>query len=99
MASRPKKPVKKVTKSKKPAAAKRETLVSLRAHIDEIETRLQHANKLTKSSVSALKRSFKKLNERVGGDAEQDGDLAKRLDQLSNHLTGLIDKTREERRP
>lgn len=95
MAGRATKSAKTAGKAQAKTMTGRETLVSLRAHVDEIEKRLSHADKLTKSSVRALKSSFKKLNERTNdGSGEQD--LTAHIEALSDHLTGLIEKTRED---
>jgi localization factor PodJL len=83
-----------VTRPPAQKTAKRETLAELRAHVDQIETRLGHADKLTKSSVRALKSSFNKLSERTSRDHQEH--LTTHIEALSDRLTGLIEKTRED---
>ena len=86
----------KATSVTKPAAA-RETLASLRTHIDTVEKRLNRANSLTKSSVKAMQFAFNKLNERSGqASAAQEKEIVEYVEALNVHLTGLIDKTRED---
>jgi len=86
-----------VRKNSSKSGARKESLVTLRAHIDEIEARLAKADKATRSSVSALKASYTRLSKKSGtANAGQEGALTDQLDALSSHLTGLIDKTRED---
>lgn len=81
---------------KKPAAS-RETLTTLRAHVDALETRLKRANSLTQSSVKSMQTAFTKLNERSGqASAAQEKEIVEYVEALNVHLTGLIDKTRED---
>lgn len=94
-------PRKKAT-AKKPAFEKkspptRETLTTLRAHVDAVEARLKRANSLTKSSVKAMQSAFTKLNERSGqASAAQEKEIVEYVEALNVHLTSLIDKTRED---
>ena len=87
----------KISTPVKPKPASRETLTTLRAHVDAIETRLKRANSLTKSSVKAMQTAFTKLNERSGqASAAQEKEIVEYVEALNVHLTGLIDKTRED---
>jgi len=87
----------KPTSQVKAKPASRETLTTLRAHVDAIETRLKRANSLTKSSVKAMQTAFTKLNERSGqASAAQEKEIVEYVEALNVHLTGLIDKTRED---
>jgi hypothetical protein len=86
----------KVSNVKKPAAS-RETLANLRAHVDALEARLKRANSLTQSSVKAMQTAFTKLNERSAqAGAAQEKEIVEYVEALNVHLTGLIDKTRED---
>lgn len=74
---------------------KRETLVSLRKHVDEIAARLKQADELTQQSVGSLQNAFYVLEKRVSEtNTVNKAALTRRVDQLSNHLTGLIADTR-----
>ena len=69
----------------------RETLVSLRSHVDDIEKRLKRANSLTRTSVRALKTSYEALE----GDTRTD-ELNGHIENLSERLTGMIEQTRQD---
>lgn len=74
----------------------RDTLVSLRNHIDDVFLRLKEADQLTKKSILALETAFKILEKRAGEDANVNrAALTKRVDQLGDHLTGLISQTQQ----
>ncbi len=75
---------------------KRDTLVSLRAHIDDISSRLKQADTLTQQSVDSLQIAFGVLEKRVSEDGHiNKAALTRRVDQLSEHLTGLIRNTQQ----
>lgn len=75
----------------------RESLKTLRAHVDGIEKRLKKAQTQTRVSVQSLNSSFEKLAHanQIGADANVTR-LAKHIDKLSAHLTSLIDQTRTD---
>ncbi|PHR91501.1 MAG: hypothetical protein COA69_09885 [Robiginitomaculum sp.] len=98
-------PPKNVSAKKVPAKpvsnAQRDSLVKLRTHMVEIETRLSRANSLTRASVIALNASFEKLQQVSAQNNSQKAEantarLATYIDELSTHLTGLIEKTRTD---
>ena len=84
-------PAKRKTVTQKVTAksADRDTLAKLRAHVDDIEKRLKRANTLTRTSVRALKTSYEVLD----GD-NQTSALTGHIEELSDRLTGMIEKTR-----
>ena len=69
----------------------RDTLAKLRAHVDDIEKRLKRANSLTRTSVKALKTSYKILD-----GENQTSSLTGHIEKLSNRLTGMIEQTRQD---
>lgn len=82
------------TKSSQPR--KRDTLASLRQHVDEIFRRLKDADHMTQKSILSLETAFKILERRVGEDnTVNKAALTNRIDQLSEHLTGLISDTQK----
>jgi len=85
-----KKPIGKPVVVKK-VAPNRDTLVSLRSHVDDIEKRLKRANSLTRTSVRALKTSYEALE----GDTRTD-ELTGHIENLSERLTGMIEQTRQD---
>lgn len=95
-------PVSKSTTTRKQApvkkpAAPRESLATMLAHIDALETRLKRASSMTQSSVKAMQTAFTKLNERSEkASASQESEIVEYVEALNVHLTGLIDKTRED---
>jgi len=94
-----KRPVKKAAAKpvRKPAPKPRkETLASLRAFVDDIELRLSKADKATKASITALKSSYTRLSKKTGSSQDRDGLLSSQLDALSERLTGMIEKTRDD---
>ena len=104
MVSRTKKPSKAPSKAKAAAPQKasakaapkdRDSLIKLRAHVNDIEKRLKRANTLTRSSVKALKSSFENLDAKSNIGASS-SDLAGNIEMLSERLTGLIDQTRKD---
>ncbi|PHR60115.1 MAG: hypothetical protein COA43_07390 [Robiginitomaculum sp.] len=84
--------------ARKATRPNRETLISLRAHVDDIEKRLKRANSLTKSSVKALTTSFEQLQVLSGGSQDEDKTqrLASHIDDLSTRLVDLIEQTRTD---
>ncbi len=73
---------------------KRETLASLRSDLDDVVARLRQADNLTQQSVKSLQTAFSVLEKRVAEDSHVNkAALTLRVDQLSEHLTGLIKKT------
>lgn len=84
----PKKPVAKTAPAKRPS---RNTLISLRSHVDDIEKRLKRANSLTRTSVRALKTSYEALE----GDTRTK-ELTGHIESLSDRLTGMIEQTRQD---
>ena len=83
--------------SRKIISGSKETLATLRSHIDTIEARLKRANSLTNSSVKAMQTAFTKLNERSGqAGAAQEKEIVEYVEALNTHLTGKIEKTRED---
>jgi len=78
----------------KPASAKsqsRDTLATLRSHVDDIEKRLKRANSLTRTSVRALKTSYEALE----GDTRT-AELTGHIEKLSVRLKGMIEQTRQD---
>lgn len=74
-------------------AVRRDSLVKLRAHVDDIEKRLKQANRLTKSSVKALTTAFERLHTDERSDKNTQR-LAQYIDELAGQLNGLIEQTR-----
>ncbi|MEE9273389.1 MAG: peptidoglycan-binding protein [Robiginitomaculum sp.] len=70
----------------------RETLASLRAHVDNIEKRLRRADSLTKSSIKALSLSF----ERLQSSNTNEEALSSHVHALSERLNGMITQTRKD---
>ncbi len=78
-------------------APPRETVKTLRDHVDSINSRLKRANTLTRNSVKSLQTSFEVLEKRVSGTSYVDQDaLNAKVGQLSHHLTYAIEKTRQD---
>jgi localization factor PodJL len=69
----------------------RDTLVTLRSHVDDIEKRLKRANSLTRTSVRALKTSYEVLE----GDTRTE-ELTGHIENLSDRLTSMIEQTRQD---
>ena len=82
------KPVAKIVSVK---SHSRDTLVTLRSHVDDIEKRLKRANSLTRTSVRALKTSYEALE----GDTRTT-ELTGHIENLSERLTGMIEQTRQD---
>ena len=81
--------------SRKATTRKRDTLISLRKSMDDITARLNQADNLTQQSVSSLQNAFSVLEKRVNNESSVNkAALTKRVDQLTQHLTGLIAQTR-----
>ena len=79
------------------SAVQRDTLKSLRAHVDKIENRLSKAQSLSRVSVKTLSTSFEKLNQasQMGADAKTTR-LAEHIDTLSAQLSQMIEQTRTD---
>lgn len=79
------------------SAVQRDTLKSLRAHVDKIEKRLSKAQSLSRVSVKTLNTSFEKLNQatQMGADAKTTR-LAEHIDTLSAQLSQMIEQTRTD---
>ncbi len=96
-------PKPKTTKStaKAPAAKKaapaRETVKTLREHVDSIDTRLKRANTLTRKSVKSLETAFGVMEKRLKDRQLVDQDaLNQKVSQLSHHLTATVEVARKE---
>ena len=88
------KPVKVV---KAPVKTQKETLVSLRTHVDDIVKRLKNADSLTRRSVKSLETSYSVLeNEIKTHKTINHAALTRRVDQLSAQLLRNIDATKSE---
>lgn len=84
------------------SASKRETLVSLRAHVDKVEARLKRADTLTRKSVKAIETAFDTLSHTRAGTPEsnletdnaQKSVLEQHVRDLSSQLTKMVEETR-----
>lgn len=81
------------TRAKTATPRTRDSLVKLRAHVDDIEKRLKRANSLTRSSVTALKTAYETLAARSGQSPDE---LASQIEAMSANLNGLIAQTRKD---
>ncbi len=89
------KPTKSVTKA--PQKARKETLVSLRGHVDDIVKRLKNADSLTRRSVKSLETAFGVLeNEVKNHKTINHAALTRRVDQLASQLQRNIETTKSE---
>ena len=84
--------------------AKRETLVSLRAHVDRVEARLKRADALTRKSVKAIETAYDALSistlnaQQTQQDTEnstaQKSALNQHVGQLTHQLSQMVTDTR-----
>lgn len=76
---------------------KRESLQSLRRDVEAIVSRLKQADNLTQKSITSLQTAFSVLEKRVSEDSKVSKEaLTERVDQLSAHLSAIIDKTHKD---
>lgn len=79
---------------------KRETLVSLRAHVDRVEARMKRANTLTQDSIEAIESAYDALSHKSGLHASENqsarnkAELDLHVKQLTEQLSGMIEQTR-----
>lgn len=72
----------------------RETVATLRKRVDDIVARLEHADTLNKESLTSLEHAFGVLEKRVKQDGQiNKAALTRRVDQLSDKLTNLVNDT------
>lgn len=70
----------------------KETVASLRLNMDKIVKRLETADKLTRKNVNSLETAFSTLEKQVKSHhTVNHAALARRVDQLSTHLTQSLD--------
>ena len=82
------------TTAAKKTAPKRETIASLREHVDSIVSRLKTADTNNRKSVKALENAISALEKQVK-NIDHD-ELSDRVDELSAHLTKSIDTTKRD---
>ena len=79
------------------ATPKRETVASLREHFEVIVSRLKAADTNNRKNVKALETAFATLENQVKNHHDiNHAELALRVDQLSEHLTQSISKTKRD---
>jgi len=82
------------TTSKTPT---KETVTTLRSHVDGIVKRLKTADTLTRKNVKTLETAFSVLEKQVKEhQTVNHAALAKRVDQLSSHLTQSLDSVKSD---
>ena len=96
-----KKPAPKKTAAKTPApkkpATRKETVATLREHVDSIVTRLKTADTNTRKSVKSLENAIAALEKQVQAHQSVDhAELSQQVEQLASHLTRTIDNTKRD---
>ncbi|NNE57511.1 MAG: hypothetical protein HKN36_05340 [Hellea sp.] len=83
------------TKSPTPTASNKETVASLRAHIDRITTMLKGADTKTRKSVKSLEAAYAALEKQVKDHHHVNhAALTRRVDQLTSFLTSSLAETK-----